>query len=181
MSDAAYPIGDDEKVVPVMIYTPHQLLWGDVIVKKIIRVGSWLRTNAAPDSIRLVNAKAMLAVNPGGARPITYPEMHVYVSNILAFHILPPQVDDLDYDPNEPNRKMEPITALVGAYRFDGNLRLATKSDLAKYVEITREPFTPMYNIEITNLAHPNLGVMRVNHLILRNFSALFSTRQPPA
>jgi hypothetical protein len=178
MSDAANPIGDDEKVVPVMIYTPYQLLWGDLIVKKLIRVGSWLRTNTAPDSIQLVNARSMLAVNPCGPHPAVYPEMHVYVTNILAFHLLPPQQDELDYDPDEPNRKMDPVTAWVGAYRFDGHLRLATRSDLARYVEVTRETFTPMYNIEITNLAHPNLGAMRVNHLLIRHAGTLFSTRQ---
>src|SRR5450759_3354890 len=76
-----YNISPDEKVAPVMAYMLNSIVWGDVIVKNAIRVGTWLRTHMAPDMLCLYNAK-LLVTNSGGTtiHPLSLPEIHIPVS-----------------------------------------------------------------------------------------------------
>jgi hypothetical protein len=177
MPDAApiYNISSDEKVVPVMAYTGNSIIWGDVVVKMVIRVSTWLRTNMAPDTLCLYNAK-LLATNNSSAilHPLSTPELHLPASQVLAFLIVPPAKDPLDYDLNEPNRRMDPTTVLAGSARIDGFIRFATMSNLKKYLEINKESFTPIYDAEITNLAIPSLRAIHVQYVLVRQSTSLF-------
>ena len=69
-----YTLASDEKVAPIMLYTHTALVWGEAILKKQIRASTWLRTNAAPDSITLYNARVLITTAPTQApRPLLYP------------------------------------------------------------------------------------------------------------
>lgn len=174
---ASIDLGPDEKVAQVMVYTDDVLFWGDVVVKAIIRVSTWLRTNAVPDRIRLLNAKAILTTAGSNPRPTSYNEVLIPVAQIRAFHLMPPAIDPLDYDVTEPNRKMEPINALVGTFQVKGDLRLSTSSTLQKFLEITRENFTALYDAEITNLLIPTFGPLKVPYILVRQDTTVFATR----
>ncbi|HEY9087358.1 MAG TPA: hypothetical protein VIO36_04270 [Anaerolineaceae bacterium] len=180
MSDLAantnLKVNKDEKVVPVMIYTSTSVVWGEMVVKEIVRVGTWLRTNTAPDDLCIFNGKVMV-VSAGAPKAVSYSEIHVLVPNILAYHILPPAVEPLDYDVSEPNRKLEPMTAVVGSFRMDAKMRMATSADLRRYLEFTRETFTPLYEAEISNMVQPALAPMKVPYVMVRQATTLFATR----
>jgi len=94
--------------------------------------------------------------------------------------LLPPASEPLDYDPNEPHRKMEPVSALLGFFRFDGLMRMSTHTTLGQYLEVTKETFTPFYEVEITNLAIPALKAVRVSYALVRQDASLFATRSVP-
>jgi hypothetical protein len=175
---APYSLGLDDKVAPVMVYTALGLIWGEVIVKKQIRVSTWLRTNAAPDDICIYNAKVLITTTPvNPPRPMMFPEIHVANPQILALHLLPPEKDPLDYDPTEPNRVMTPITAVVGTFRFDALMRMAAISNLKKYLEVTRENFTALYEADIYNPTVPALGTMHVPFVLVRQSTTMFALR----
>lgn len=165
-----------EKIVPVMVYTATSVVWGDLYVKEIVRVSTWLRTNTAPDDLCIFNAK-MMVVGAAAPKAVSFTETHVLAPYINAYHILPPTFDPLDYDPTEPNRKMEPMTALVGSFRMDARMRMATSADLRRYLEFTRETFTPLYDVEISNILQPNLAPMKVPFVLVRQATTIFSTR----
>jgi hypothetical protein len=173
-----YKIGPDEKVAPVMAYTPNSIVWGDVIVKNAIRVSTWLRTQMAPDMMCLNNAK-LLSTSGGGAtiHPLSVPELHLPTSQVWAFLLVPPAKEPLDYDPNEPNRRMEPTTVLAGSARIDGYMRFAAMTNLKKYLETNKENFTPMYDAEITNLAIPALRAIHVQYVLVRQGTSFFMQR----
>lgn len=175
----AYELDVNDKVTSVMLYTGINMCWGDLITREQIRVSTWLRTNYAPDHIALHNAKVLFA-SSGQLKPISYPELYIAVVQINAFHLMPPASEPLDYDPNEPNRKFEPMSALVGHFRFDGFMRMATVSNLQKYLDVTREVFTPIYNVEISNTANAAMGVIRVPYVIVRQERAIFASRNTP-
>jgi hypothetical protein len=170
-----YALEPDEKTVMVVVHTPGILLGGEVVVKKLIRVSTWLRTNNAPDYIRLYRVRTLVTAPGAAAKPVHYKELHVGFHQIQAFHMLPPAQDPPDYDTTEPNRHMVPVSVLLGGFRIDGHLRLSTQSNLAKYLETAREVFTPMYDAQIQNPQIPSVGVMRVPYLIVRRESSLFS------
>lgn len=170
-----YTLGSDEKVASVMVYTANYMYWGEVVVKQMIRVSTWLRTNSAPDWFSLYNARAMPSMLTTPVKPVFFTELYVSVSQVMAYHLVPPAKDPPDYDPTEPNRKMQPATLLVGAFRVDGALRLSTMATVAKYLEIAREPFTGVYEAKITNMNMPNLGVISVPFLMARQETAIFT------
>lgn len=169
-------VSPGEKIVPVMVYTDTSVVWGELVVRDIVRVSTWLRTNTAPDAFAIYNARVM-GLSAAQPKAVTFTEMHVMAPYINAYHILPPVFDPVDYDPTEPNRKMEPVTAVVGAFRMDGHMRMATSADLRHYLEFTRETFTPLYDVEIRNMLQPALAPMKVAFVLLRQSTTMFATR----
>jgi len=172
-----YPVGPDEKVANIMTYTISGVSWGEVVVKEVIRPSTWLRTNSAPDNVCLYNARTLIATAGGTPKSLAFPELHLMTSQILAYHLIPPAKDPLDYDPSEPNRKMDEITVLFGSFRIDGKLRLSTRTDLARFLEVTRESYTALYDADISSPIMPALSVMHVPYVQVRQAACSFANR----
>ncbi|HNZ13566.1 MAG TPA: hypothetical protein PLA25_14490 [Anaerolineaceae bacterium] len=169
-----YPVGSDEKVNRVMVYTSNAIYWGDVVAKEAVRVSTWLRTNSAPEFLRIYQARCIVPTAGATPRPLLYTEIYIPATEIRAYHLMAPDKDPLDYDPTEPNRRMDPVSVVVGTFRIDGHLRVSAISNLGKYLEITREAYTPLYDVEITNLIMPALGVMKTYYIQVRQSTGLF-------
>jgi hypothetical protein len=174
-SDKPYGMLPDEKISQVMIYTPYCLCWGEVVTKEVIRVSTWLRTNAAPDNVLLWKARVLTGQT--GAKPVMFPELHIPVSQIIAIHLIPPAQHPLDYDSRDGLRREEPVTVLVGSYRFDGNLLIAQKSNLTKYIEITKEVFSSLYDVDVSYPMLTSMGKLKVPFLLFRYGDSLISSR----
>jgi hypothetical protein len=171
----AYTLGDDDKIVPLMVYTDHYMVWGDAILKKMVRVGVWLRTQAAPDTIWLQNAKMVLIASGFSPKPVPYAHVHIKTQEILAYHILPPQADTPDYDVNDKNQRMVPIIGMVSSVRLEGNLWMSIHVDLNRYLEISRDNFIPLYNVKISNPILPMLGTIQVSQVLIKRLAATFA------
>lgn len=174
-STPPYTLASDEKTAQVMAYTYNNLYWGEVVVKERIRVSTWLRTNSAPERLTIYNAKVMNVISATQARPLAYKELNLAVPQILAFHMMPPARDPLDYDSTEPNRKMEPVSVIVSSFRVDANLRLSSQSSLSKYLEVNRENFTGLYDAKISNMVISSMGIISVPFLLVRQETAVFT------
>ncbi len=170
-----YTLTEDDKVARVMAYTRSNLFWGEVVVKKIIRVSTWLRTNSAPDRLTMYNVKVLSTVVSNPPKPIELGEVNIAVTQVLAFHLSPPARDPVDYDETEPNRIMEPIALLLSTFRIDGCLRLSSRSSMSKFLEVTRENFTGIYDAKITNTIIPAMGTISVPFLLVRQEPAFFT------
>ena len=70
------------------------------------------------------------------------------------------------------------MTLLAGPFRLDGSLRLAGKTNLAKYIEISHEVYTSLYDVEISSPCLPSLGVMRVPFVLARAAVAIFASQK---
>jgi hypothetical protein len=170
-------LAPDEKITPVAVYSLTGLAIGNLVTKEQIRVSTWLRTSVAPDYLFLQQARFLALAGTGVSQSQAFSELHIPTPQVIAFHMLPPEADPLDYDPNEPHRKMEPVSVLLGFFRFDASLRMSTYSVLRKFLEVTQETFIPAYDVEISNLAMPSLDVVRVSYALIRQDTALFATR----
>ncbi len=170
-----YTLGEGDKVYQVMAYTANALYWGDVVVKEIVRVSTWLRTNNAPDRVTLYNAKVLSSLPGVQVKPQHYTELHIATTQINAFHLIPPAKDPVDYDPTEPNRKMEPVSMLVSNFRIDGHLRLATSGTIQKFLMVVRENYTAIYDAQISNPGNPAFGMIAVPYLIVRQEATIFT------
>ena len=172
-----YRLASDEKMNQVMVYTANSLLWGDLVVKSIIRVSTWLRTSAVPDWVTLYNA-GLLSTNQGAnAKPVNFVEMHIPVPQIIAFHLIPPAQDPIDFDPTELNRHMEPVNAIFSSFMVKANLRISANATLKKYIELNREAFSGLYDVEVTSLSLQNFGVVKIPYMIVRQANTIFTAR----
>lgn len=177
MRTPPYKLAQDDKAASVMVYTSTALYWGEVVVKEMIRVSTWLRTNSAPDRLCLYNAKAMPTNTTAPVKPVQFTELHIAASQVLAYHLMPPAKDPPDFDATEPNRKMEPVSLLVGSFRIDGLLRISTQSSIAKYLEVARESFTPVYEAQISNMNMQGMKPISIPFLLVRQETAVFTSR----
>lgn len=171
---AKLPIADDEKSGSVIVYLDHSICFGEVIVKKAIRISTWLRTNSAPDNFCVYNARIINAQN-AAARPVAFSQTYIYTHNVLGFHLAPPTFDPPDYDPTEKNRVLAPVQVDFGSYHIHGHFRIAASANVGKFLEVNREVFSSIYDAEITCPSIPSLGVIRVPNLIVRQASCTFS------
>ena len=172
-------IEEDEKITTVMIYTHNMLAWGQVVSKKALRISTWLRTDAIPKYFYLHNAK-IITYTGGIPRPQAFQELYLPSAQIVGFHIQPPASEPIDYDPNEPMRIMLPTTALIGPFRFDGLLRMSSHSNLERFLDVLKETFTSIYDVEITQPSTPRMGAIKVPFALIRNETVLFSPREAP-
>jgi hypothetical protein len=170
--------GEGEKVTPVMVYTSNTLIWGDLYTKEAIKVSVWLRTANAPQYVCLHQAQVITLGGAGPIKPYSYDELHVPTAQVIAFHIKPPDREPVDYDPDEPNRKMESITALVGTFRFDGTLRMSNQTRLERYLDVITESYTMIYEVAISQPAIPAMGVIRVPMALTRRDVVAFARRE---
>jgi hypothetical protein len=171
-----YTLEPDEKVTPVMVYSMNEMSWGEVVTKEIIRVGAWLRTDMAPTFVRLYLAQTYSLSSDGPDRPLPFKEVFIPLTNVISFHVMPSVKEPLYYDPNEPNRKMEPVTVFVGLFQFKGHMRMATQSTVNQFLDVTRETFIPLYEVEITHPKMPPPGIIRVPYTVVRQEVALFAS-----
>lgn len=168
----------DEKIASVMIYTTDALLWGDIVIKTGIRVSTWLRTQGVPRFVRIFNANRIRFAATGSARPLGVPELFLPSDEITAFHLKPPATDPVDYDPQEPNRKMVPVSAFVGWFRFNGLLRMSNVTDVDRYLDVAKEPYIPVYDLTITNLSVPNMAAIQTPYALVRSRDTSFANRE---
>ena len=172
---ASETIGIEDKITRVMAYLQNSVVWGETITKKAIRVSTWLRTPMAPQYINLHDAQVMTMSIASAGRPQAFKQMLVPVSLINGFHIMPPDRDPLDYDEQELNRIMEPITALAGPFQFFGHVRKSVHIDVEHLLDTSKETFISLYEVEISQASQPAAGVVRVPMAIVRRDMLMFA------
>jgi hypothetical protein len=176
-----YTLVEDEKATLIMAYTQTSLARGEIVHRPAIRVSTWLRTQVAPEYFHLYNAQIIVQGLAGSVQSYTFQEYFLPVQQIIAYHIAPPTSDPPDYDPSEPNRKMEPVTVLAGTFRLNAHIRMATQSTAAIYLETARENFISLYDVDISNQALPTLGVLHVPITLARLKNVFIAPRVNPA
>ena len=166
--------GPDKKLVPIMIYTPQKLIWGQLITKKMIRVSTWLQTEMASTYMDLVDTQILLFGAGREVRSMKFPILHIETHQVLAYHLLPPADESPYYNPDTPNRKMEFVTTVVGVFRFNCNLRIAEGSDIQAYLGVKKGDFLPIFNATMTCPLLPSIKRVRTPFALIRQDSAIF-------
>ncbi len=175
---ASRTLDENEKITPCMVYLPMRLIWGNLISKKGIRVETWLKMTLLPDYLTFLDAQMLIF---GGPKPVrqSYAEIYAPLSEILAYHLLPPALQhiEMDYDPNEPNRKMEPTTVYTSVFRFDGYKRISTLGDFSTAIATSKEVFTPLYDVTVSHPIASTMKPLSVPYLLLRHANATYARK----
>ena len=169
-----YTLSTDEKVSRVMIYTLNTLVRGEVVTRQNVRVSVWLRTEGAPEYMHIFKPQV---VNLSGSwvNMPSYSELYLPTSDVISFHLTPPDHDPIDYDESEINRIMQPITVLVGSFVFNGSMRVSTQVDLGTSIIAGRAAWLSIYDVKITNPYLPQMEEVPVPMLVVRPRQVCFA------
>lgn len=167
-------LAGDEKATPVMIYTSNGLSWGNLITKKNILPERILIGVTLPDFITLQNAQVSFSHGISLTKPIKYSELHIPYGEICGYHLMPPQVAQLDYDPSELNRIMTPVNIIVGAFHFLANFRISTQASVKTILDVTKADFFSVYDAQISHPGNQNMKPIQVNFALVSRKSSIF-------
>jgi hypothetical protein len=159
-------LAPDEKSTLVMLYTMNMLVRGEVVTKQSARVEVWPRTQGVPNLIRIIKPSILL-FGGGAAKPLSYAEIYVPTATMIGFHLAPPAVASLDYDVNEVNRSMQPVSLLMGSFIVKGHTRTSTSAALGTSLEVAYNGWLSIYNAEIGNPFLPQMPTMQVSMLLV--------------
>lgn len=171
-----YTLAADEKAFPVVVYMRDAMARGDMVIKESIRTITWFRSAAPSDYLKLHRTQ-VLFLSGGTPHAASFQEFLIPSIDIIAAHLIPPAQEPLDYDASEPNRKMQPITALFGSFRINAKMRMSAATNLAVYLSTAKETFMTLYDAEASNPLIPNMGTIRTPMLTLRPAATCFASR----
>lgn len=149
-----YTLAADEKVTTVMLYTNNSLVRGELVTKDSARVSIWLRMQGQVHYIHIHKAQVLHFGGPL-TKSIAYDETYIPIAQIMAFHMVPPAEEPLDYDPSEPNRAMHDVNLALGNFSAKGKVRISTHADFATSIEVAHAGWLSVYEAEITTLFVP--------------------------
>jgi hypothetical protein len=109
------------------------------------------------------------------SKPAQHKEISFHADSVLAYHITPPAVDQLDYDPGEPHRKMAAVTVYIGPFRAKAVMRISDLTNVKSSLEVTKSEFISFYNAEVTHPHNPNMPPIKNNLIYIRLRRATFS------
>lgn len=167
-------VEDGELQTPFMVYTSQGIIWGKLPHSELIQPSRILLGVTVPEYVTLLEAQALFLEPNFAGKAIRHSQMMVPSRTILGYNLMPPQKDQLDYDPTEPNRKMAPVTVYMGALMVKGNLRISEITSVKTTVEVTKADFISLYDIEVCHPNNPkmspvrsNMGYFRLNNLLI--------------
>ena len=166
-------LGEDDRSIQVMIHTNTGISWGHMVHKQAVLPERILTGVTVPDYISLYDAQTLTAQGNFISKPIKYSELHIPYDAITAFHLMPPNESQLDYDPAEPNRIMVPISAHVGAFIFQAQMRISNQTTVRNSLGIAKADFIGVYDVEISHPSNPNMKPIRSNYALLRRMYIL--------
>jgi hypothetical protein len=171
-----YILKPDEKTTPVMLYTRDTLVSGEAVTKQnVLRVNIWLRSDGVPKYMHIL--KPHVVVFGGGSAPIalTYSEIYFPVSQLIAFHTLPPTDEPLDYDSTEANRMMQDVNVLAGAFVMKGKIRISTQTEVVQSLEVAGAAWMSLYDVEITNPYIAQMPMLQARMALLKPSHVAFA------
>lgn len=164
-----------ETTTAMMFYTKDSLIWGDIVHHEEVIPSRILVGITIPEFISIYNAQLIFTEPNFISRPVSRKEIHLPAQKILGYHLLPPQKDHLDYDPTEPNRKMVPLTAFMGAFCIQGSIRISEVTTVKSNIEVIKSDFLTLYDLEIRHNYKTEMQAIRSNMGYFRVRENLFT------
>ncbi|HNQ95036.1 MAG TPA: hypothetical protein PKK96_05570 [Anaerolineales bacterium] len=170
-----YILRPDEKSTPVMLYSNMSFIRGEAVTRQSVRVNIWLRTDGAPKHIHVLKPQT-LVFGGSPAKMMSFEEIYFPVSELAAFHPLPPSDDPLDYDASEANRQMQDITVMAGTFLMKGQIRISTQTEMSQSLEVAHVSWMSLYDAEISNPFLPQMTPLHVPLVLVNPSHVAFAS-----
>lgn len=162
-----------DKTSSVTVYTSSSVLRATIVTREVVRASNWLRTPGLPEFAGFYDVTMTRALGTGEPEILELQEIHLPIAHLFALHLTPPEEDPVEYDQNELNRKMEPVTAMAGPFRFQGALRMPGHLTVAKQMALMREAFITLYDVTVISALSPGKPV-KARMVLLRPSACSF-------
>lgn len=163
-----YTLRPDEKTSPVMLYSLNSVVRGEAVVKQNVpRLNIWLRTDGVPRYIHILKPQ-VLVFGGSPVKVLSYSELYFPASEVIAFHTLPPIDEPLDYDPSEPDRRMESVDLLIGTFVMKGKIRVSTHTEVDTTLESAVVSWMSVYDVSITNPYLSQMPALQVPMVLVK-------------
>ncbi len=171
-----YILRPDEKSTSVMLYSNISFIRGEAVTKQNVRVNIWLRTDGAPKHIHVLKPQT-LVFGGSPAKMMSFEEIYFPVSELAAFHPLPPSDDPLDYDASEINRQMQDVVVMAGTFLMKGKIRISTQTEMSQSLEVSRVSWMSLYEAEISNPFLPQMTPLHVPLVLVNPSHVAFASQ----
>lgn len=169
-------LAENEKVTPVMVYTPTSLSWGQMITKGNLRPSLIFHTVPIPEYVSIYKANSLNLQSNELSKPAEFQELHFPMEQVIGFHLMPPHKEPLDYDADEPNRKMEDVTLLVGTFYFKGKARISIQASIKRFLDVSKSDYLSIYSVKISHMSNPNMKPIQSPSAVIRRKMVLFAS-----
>lgn len=163
----------EQIAVPTMVHTANSLSWGKVVIHENLRINLILVGSSVPDYISLYEAHRIRMDGTEVSKPAAYSELHIPTENILGFHVMPPMIEALDYEEDEPNRIMQPLVCLLGSFEFHGLFRMSSQTDLHQFLGVSKSKYLSLYDVEIRHTTSTQMKPIKSHMVQLRRDALL--------
>ena len=164
-----------ETSTAMMFYTGDSVIWGNIIHHEEILPSRILVGITVPEFVSVYQAKILFTQPNFISNPISHSEIHIPTKKIVGYHLMPPKIDQIDYDETEPNRKMEPISVYLGAFTLRGFIRISEVTTVKSNLEVLKSEFITLYDLEINHSHKKEVSAIRTNMGYFRIRENLFA------
>jgi hypothetical protein len=126
--------------------------------------------------MKLLNAQLLMVSGANPPTPEKHPILHLQTQGIIAYHLMPPFSEGVDYDPDEQNRKLVPISAFIGYFRFDGFTRMAELTTMDNFLNAAKGDYISIYDINMTCPLVPSIKGIKAPMALLRQSRVTFAS-----
>ena len=174
MSPKSYTLTSDEKATPVMVGTPHALIWGDLVTKVHVNIIAFLNT-LAEDFVPLHDAKILFLAPTQQQPPIERAQIYVKLEEILLFFAM----NDASELPQETEvRRFEPMEAIVGSFLIEGVILKSPIATVQNMLLVSKDNYMPIYKAAVRHVAKPWLGTFTSNLVQFRRDQLILSLKE---
>jgi hypothetical protein len=165
MSPKSYTLDPSEKATQVMVGTSDLLLWGDLVTKRHVTIAGFMNT-LAEDFVPLRDAKLLFLMPTEQVAPLERSTVYVKLEEILLFFSLG---DQAELPEESEVRRYEPIEAIVGPFRLEGEILKSPMAALQNLLLVSKDAYMPFYKATIRHVAKPWLGSFSATLVQLRH------------
>jgi hypothetical protein len=164
MSAKSYTLESDQKAVQIVIGTADTLIYGDLVLRERLKLGSYLKT-LAEEFIPVYDARILFLAPRERVPPVERPLLYVRLEEILFLF----SSADGDAPPEESEtRRYEPVEVVIGSFMVEARLLKSPLAALHNLLLVTKAPYMDFYEATIRHVAKPWLGTFSTGHVQIR-------------
>lgn len=164
MSAKPYTLESDQKAVQIVLGTAENLMWGDLLLKEHLSLGSYLKM-LAEEFVPIYDVRILFLASREQVPPVEQPLLYVRLNEIL--FLFSPADDDAPPEESE-TRRYEPVEVVIGSFMVEAMLLKSPLAAMLNLLLVTKAPYMDFYGATIRHVAKPWLGPFSTKHVQIR-------------
>jgi hypothetical protein len=109
----------------------------------------------------------VLIFSGASSKSARFQEYFFPIERTIGFHLAPPAVEPLDYDPAVENRSMQDVEMYMGIFKTKGRVRISTQTEFTSMIERSHNTWFSVYDVAIDNPFIPQFPTIHAPLLLV--------------